>query len=433
MQSLIPLIIFFASFALSIARINRGILLVLFLLPSYIIRLNIFGFPTTALEMIVLGVIGAWVTTALHKKSWGNPPAHAKPFLIPLALFLIASICAIAFSPHTLPALGHWRAFIFEPVLFAWVMVCTFQGNEENKKKAVWTLACSLIIPTAYALYQKFTGLGIPNEFWAAADTRRVTSVYGYPNAYALYAGPIAILLLAAIRTKWDQAANNRTLLKRPAYLIPALEGTLLALTVIAGIFFTQSKGGLAGLLAGMGMLTVREVNKKNILRGFLLTAVIAAFLATQINLRGIATVQGGDSVSVRLSQYRETWKMLKDHPLTGAGLRGYQTAMVPYHTQKHIEIFMYPHNIFLAMWSELGLLGLIAFVWILFSFFKHSVKSIRHNNLVSNQPFNHAALAAMVTLLIHGLVDVPYFKNDLAMLFWIIIVLGEPYVRHTS
>ncbi len=30
-----------------------------------------------------------------------------------------------------------------------------------------------------------------------------------------------------------------------------------------------------------------------------------------------------------------------------------------------------------------------------------------------------------MTALLIHGLVDVPYFKNDLAMLFWIIYALG--------
>ena len=29
-----------------------------------------------------------------------------------------------------------------------------------------------------------------------------------------------------------------------------------------------------------------------------------------------------------------------------------------------------------------------------------------------------------MTVLLIHGLVDVPYFKNDLAVLFWIIIGL---------
>ena len=30
-----------------------------------------------------------------------------------------------------------------------------------------------------------------------------------------------------------------------------------------------------------------------------------------------------------------------------------------------------------------------------------------------------------MVVLLVHGLVDTPYFKNDLSVLFWLIIGLG--------
>ncbi len=30
--------------------------------------------------------------------------------------------------------------------------------------------------------------------------------------------------------------------------------------------------------------------------------------------------------------------------------------------------------------------------------------------------------LAAMVAVLIHGLVDTTYFKNDLALLFWLVV-----------
>ena len=30
--------------------------------------------------------------------------------------------------------------------------------------------------------------------------------------------------------------------------------------------------------------------------------------------------------------------------------------------------------------------------------------------------------MASMIALLVHGLVDVPYFKNDLAVLFWLLI-----------
>jgi hypothetical protein len=34
-------------------------------------------------------------------------------------------------------------------------------------------------------------------------------------------------------------------------------------------------------------------------------------------------------------------------------------------------------------------------------------------------------ALAALIVWGVHGLVDVPFFKNDLAILFWLLIALG--------
>jgi len=37
-----------------------------------------------------------------------------------------------------------------------------------------------------------------------------------------------------------------------------------------------------------------------------------------------------------------------------------------------------------------------------------------------------------MVVVLIHGLVDVPYFKNDLAILFWIVYALGMELSKST-
>ena len=137
-------------------------------------------------------------------------------------------------------------------------------------------------------------------------------------------------------------------------------------------------------------------------------------------------------SGKVRLVVWQESLAMLKDHPITGAGLVGYQTALVPYHHPWHkevapypLEIFLYPHNVILNFWSELGLLGLIVFIWLMVAFFQVAWRK-------RDQPLAIMALAAMVALLVHGLVDVPYFKNDLAVLFWIIMALPllEPMVH---
>ena len=127
-------------------------------------------------------------------------------------------------------------------------------------------------------------------------------------------------------------------------------------------------------------------------------------------------------SGKMRLAVWEETIALLKDHPITGAGLTGYQIALAPYHQEWRkdvspykLEIFLYPHNIFLNFWVELGLGGLIIFLWLLLVFGK-IVWQKRANPLVQ------LSAAAMVALLVHGLVDVPYFKNDLAVLFWLVM-----------
>ena len=65
-----------------------------------------------------------------------------------------------------------------------------------------------------------------------------------------------------------------------------------------------------------------------------------------------------------------------------------------------------HPHNIFFAFWLNAGLLGLIAlFIFIVFT----------------HRRFTYP-LIAFWGLLIHGLFDTPFWKNDLSMIFWLIL-----------
>ena len=85
-------------------------------------------------------------------------------------------------------------------------------------------------------------------------------------------------------------------------------------------------------------------------------------------------------------------------------------------------EDFQYPHNIFLTVWSELGLLGLISFVGLVVHIFAQLIRL----NKKKIDLFALALVGSFSFMLIHGLVDVPYFKNDLSLEFWSLIVLAE-------
>ena len=92
------------------------------------------------------------------------------------------------------------------------------------------------------------------------------------------------------------------------------------------------------------------------------------------------------------------------------------------------MERLIYPHNLFLNFWTETGLVGLLSFAGILGYAFYLGYK-IRKNNLI----WGAGLITALAVFLIHGLVDVPYFKNDLAMLFWIIISIVIPTTKEES
>jgi O-antigen ligase len=106
-----------------------------------------------------------------------------------------------------------------------------------------------------------------------------------------------------------------------------------------------------------------------------------------------------------------------------------------PYWNPHHHDRFIDPHNIVLNFWSETGLLGLAAFTWILVMAFVVSWRGGRRPD-EGWRPLHLGVFLAMVAVVVHGLVDVPYFKNDLALEFWALLGItwaGTRWVAEVS
>ncbi len=71
--------------------------------------------------------------------------------------------------------------------------------------------------------------------------------------------------------------------------------------------------------------------------------------------------------------------------------------------------------------WSTTGLLGLAAFGWLLYAAFRVSWRGWR-TGAWPWRAMHFGVLLALVGIVIHGLVDVPYFKNDLSLEFWALL-----------
>jgi len=436
---------------LAFVRLDWALLLTIAALPAYLIRFKVYGLPLTFLETMILISFGVWFVKNFlpHlKKIIKNHLARMPyPFSVEIILLLIIALVSAGVSGFSSGSLGIYKAYFFEPVLL-FILIFNVFKTRRDTLKIFGALLISALLISLFAIYQKITGQFITNSFWANEATRRVVSVFGYPNAVGLYLAPLVMIF-----TGWLLYLPKRTLLSG------AMKKIIILLTVIfsfLAIYFAHSRGALIGLAVALlvFILLAAQKQRKNIIVGLGIFALLFLIVPTTRNYLVKETQFKDLSSEIRRQQWKETLKMLNDgRIISGAGLDNYQTAVKPYHQDglffnsdnlpnfseqltasstlrakywQPVEIYMYPHNIFLNFWSELGLFGLILFIWIIIKYLFISLKLIviysRENR--SERYLIIGLLGAVVVIIIHGLVDVPYFKNDLAAMFLIFLAL---------
>lgn len=413
----------FAFFILTSIRPRVGVALLVATLPLYVLRFSIYGIPTTLFEFLLIGTTVGWFTHMVYMFGWRvlwpssraaiDPANPFAPYLTPILLWLLAGTIAMIVSPDLERALGLWRAYFIQPLLVFGMVVLSFRHRDE-KAWLLWSLGASVIVVGVVAALQALGIRPLPDPY-ATAETFRATSLYPYPNAVGLFVAPITALFVAWWLQRIDRESVTSLILK-----------SLVVAFGVLGIVLSLTKGAMFGLVAAVLIIavTLRGLARRLLLGGVAMVMIALLVLPMTREVIFEQATLSAPSGLMRRAVWSETIALLRDTPIRGAGLAGYQTAVEPYHvdwrpeiTPYKIEIFLYPHNVFLNAWVETGLLGLISFVWLLAVFYRLAWKQ-------RSMPLSAMALAGMTALLVHGLVDVPYFKNDLAVLFWLIMAL---------
>jgi O-antigen ligase len=367
-------------------------------LPLYLVRFRIGPLPSTALEIALLSVFAA-AAALFGLRIWKDGWQSLGAFRLPAVLWIVATAIAIFAAPDLRTAFGLWRAYVLEPILLLPIL-CAGLAQDAQLRKRLATAATVLLLGLfAWAAVGFALNIGIPAPWNTASPlARRATGPFPFPNALALIAAPFAAWLFA------EGVRQRKSLFIAGA--IAGLGSAILAKSVGGSLAI----GGAAFLFC----LSYRPWRKAAIAiatAGILVIAAIPTLRAKTIKTLTFDEWSG----RVRVWMWQDTWRMLKDRPLLGAGFGGYPTAFRPYQSKPFIEIFQYPHQIALTLWSETGIFGLLAFAvlcgtWIV---------------VAGKDPERRPLLFALVAILIHGLVDVPYFKNDLAVQFWILAGLA--------
>lgn len=417
---------------LSYYRPLFALYLITALLPTYLIRFKIGPIPFTWLEaMIIILAVAVLIRKEINWKR-----IRQDAFFYPIMMILVSATVAVVVAGVKYPlgvdlalsplakALGIWKAYFVEPIIFYWLALSLITVRR-HLEGLFWALGASIIYLSIFGLWQLFSGFGVPPAFmndWGGVD--RIVSVFGYPNAIGLYMGPILVIFLGFL------FFNNRDSLL--LYFSNANRFWFKLLVVILAtlsIFLAKSEGAIVGVAIAAGLLLL--INKKTRVLLLIILAISAIVFFTQPEVRELIITKltmSDYSSLVRRLMWQETLMMLRDNWFWGVGLASFPVAFAGYH-KFWFEIFPYPHNTLLNVWSELGLLGVISFVWLMVSYIVINIKNIFSIVWQSAErlPFDKLAsfifLVAGLQIIIHGLVDAPYFKNDLAIIFWILIV----------
>jgi O-antigen ligase len=383
------------------------------LAPAYVIRWHLGPLPSTLLEVSILATIvvfGVEAYRGKHALTWRSP------FTLPAAVFLVAGAVSVLVSPEQVKGLGLYRAYLVEPIAFFFVV-----GHVARTVQRARLIVAGLAVGASVA--------GLANAFVILNAIRHHTInlalpppvvIYNTPNAVALYLVPL--IGVAAAMFLYDRAQ----------YVRPA--SALFLAIALGAVFLSLSRGGYFALAVMALILAV--VNRY---RWYLLPAVvvvgaamsrvppIASRIAHEFNLS-----DPNNTFVSRVNLWEATLRMLRDHPIFGGGLFGFARSIQAYRGGVYEENLIYPHNIVLNMWTETGLLGLAAFLWLLVQTFRVSWTGWT-SGPQAWRAMQLGIVLAMVAIIVHGLVDVPYFKNDLALEFWTLLGLAWAGTRQAK
>ncbi|OGH64267.1 MAG: hypothetical protein A2821_01715 [Candidatus Magasanikbacteria bacterium RIFCSPHIGHO2_01_FULL_41_23] len=387
-----------------------GLAIFFALLPTYLIRFQLGPLPTTFLEIMIWILCAVWLIQKIKAIGWRGAIAEKincikkwPALAVAISLFLIGATINVFLAIDVRAALGEWRAFYLEPILISYLVITTIKNKEQKNKILLGLILCGLVT-ALLAIYQHFTGWLVPHSFWANRDTYRVTAWYGFPNGVALFLAPLIPLAIHLLISAY----------KKNKIIIVAFAGAYIVAAPFA-IVFAKSTGAIIGLLGGLGLYLL--LNKKTRLASAVGVVVIILGIIFTPNSNSIKQeiLARDRSGQLRRDIWSETISYLKIHPLRGTGMAAYSTEIVPFRRDKTIEVFHHPHNIFLTIWVNTGLVGLVGFVGILGWFFVTGLRAEQSRYI----------LIAMTVIITMGLVDSPYIKNDLALVFWFMIALA--------
>ena len=404
--------------------------------------------------VLVFGSFAAFMIIGMRRgKSWDRTPLFF-PFMIFLLSILIQMVplpsAVLKFlSPqtvalrHILGGEGGWNTLSLIPCktlnqFLRWATVFLLYLFIVNvfTKETVWKLLNALFFLTCfevfYGLFLLFTGSNYLlwyNKLEYGRFGKRLHGTYRNPDHMAGYLEMLIPLhIVQAISRRVITPFKSEEKARR-------LLGIFLVMLFVIALFLTISRAGIAAFLVGMIYFYFSGIKgpERGTQFSFYLK-ILGALAVVYLLWIGVGPIIDrfwSLTSSVQHNRgivWNDTMKLVEDFPVFGTGFGTFRYIFPKYKTLLTQGIWDYPHNDYLQMLAEGGVVGLVSFLWLLFN----ALRMLTWKK----DPLARGAAAGFIAILVHSFFDFNLQIPANAYIFVTLMAIGwisarENHVPH--
>lgn len=396
-----------------------GLALIVFWSPFFLMPVELYLRAAPMVEVsLILAASATLVRGLVGLKDWRARPSPSRLHLADWAMLAFVGVATLTllWSEQREPAFREWRTMVIEPALFYLLLRTTPLTGRDAVRLADTLLLAGLAVAVIGLILYVRGGEGV---VVAEQGSRRLASVYGSPNNAALFLGRCIPMALAM-------------LLLAPGTVRKVVAGAVLLVLGLAALLTQSGGAALFGIPASVVCVVWLWHRRRGVaVAGLVVLVLVLLLLGSRFipRLQGVLDLSRSSSL-VRTQVWASTINLLRERPITGAGLDQflylYRSRYILPDAWREPDL-SHPHNIVLDYWVSLGILGLAILVALQAGFWRAALAAWRR--LRSTDPLLMAVavglMGSMVNFLTHGLVDNSYFVVDLAFVFCLSLALA--------
>lgn len=304
-------------------------------------------------------------------------------------------------------------AAIYVALMLGYFLAVGLLNTREKLMRAVMLLCVSLLLVSAYGVYQNISG-NISAEW---IDTEmfdsiggRVVSTFENPNMLGEY----LILLLPIVAAAFFGDCRFSA---KATSLIAFAAGCLC-------LIYTWARGAWLGFLLAAALFVLMWSRRSVALlaAGVCLLPLAVPYLPANIVARFTSIGDLTDtSTNYRVYIWRGSARMAADYAWTGVGV-GEQAfnRIYPYYSFAGIEKAPHSHNLFLQIFIELGIFGFVLFIAMLICFLQSGFSLSKHGEDKAVRLIGCGAMCGVLAALLQGMTDYVWYNYRVFFIFWI-------------